>query len=252
MRQSLSVGQVRGAPLMKFTLIYDGPLESAGNKPKKDAKWDVRKYLDPQLRKLWDVNLDLAHLRAAPQVRTDGREITTKPHPSAYVSAISSTPLSSAVTVGAPVVQNVAPPPGMPPQPELIDLCAPISRGGKEFLPLVRNSLCLTCGLTILFLRQESRGKVYQGGDLDGRVKLLLDALSVPQNDNEVCEDPTCPQPLYCLAENDVLFTRLDVRSEQLLSPPSPTAREDWVRLVVEVDVRVMRHRTFNDVFLAD
>jgi hypothetical protein len=79
----------------------------------------------------------------------------------------------------------------------------------------------------------------------------LLDALSVPQNDNEVCADPTCPQPLYCLVENDALVTGFNVQSEQLLCGGA-TASEDWVRLVVEVDVRVARARSFNEVFLAD
>jgi hypothetical protein len=42
----------------------------------------------------------------------------------------------------------------------------------------VRNSFALHCGLKVLFLRKEPPGKVYQGGDIDGRIKTLLDALN--------------------------------------------------------------------------
>jgi hypothetical protein len=38
---------------VKFTLTYDGPLPASGNKPKNEAKWDIGKKLDPQLRDLW-------------------------------------------------------------------------------------------------------------------------------------------------------------------------------------------------------
>jgi hypothetical protein len=107
--------------------------------------------------------------------------------------------------------------------------------------------LALTCGLRIQFLKQESRGRIYQGGDLDGRIKLLLDALSVPQNDNEVCNDPDSAEPIYCLVENDSLVTALDVESEQLLSAPNED--EKFVRLVIGVDVRVSRARSYNELF---
>jgi hypothetical protein len=38
---------------MRFTLTYDGPLPSSGNKPKKEAKWEIRKKIHPQLKDLW-------------------------------------------------------------------------------------------------------------------------------------------------------------------------------------------------------
>ena len=72
---------------------------------------------------------------------------------------------------------------------EIINLRVPIGVGGRIFQPLVRESFALKCGLDILFLRQESPGKVYQGGDLDNRIKTLLDALSVPQAPEHVVKD---------------------------------------------------------------
>lgn len=226
-------------PLMKFTLIYDGPLVSAGNKPKKDQKWEIRKQFDPQLRKLWTVNQDLANLKNGSTIREDGQYIKVEPHHTAQVSVAVSRPLSSLIQQSS-FLQN-------PAGTKWIDLCEPITRAGRSFLPLVRNSLALTCGLRIQFLKQESRGRIYQGGDLDGRIKLLLDALSVPQNDNEVCNDPDSAEPIYCLVENDSLVTALDVESEQLLSAPNED--EKFVRLVIGVDVRVSRARSYNELF---
>lgn len=42
-----------GAPFVKFTLTYDGPLLSSGNKPKNDNKWTIRKNMHPQFIDLW-------------------------------------------------------------------------------------------------------------------------------------------------------------------------------------------------------
>jgi hypothetical protein len=131
-----------------------------------------------------------------------------------------------------------------------LDLLEPIRRGSRTFFPLVRNTLALNCGLKIQFLRQEARGRLFNSGDLDGRIKLLLDALSVPQAENQMCDDPACPNPLFCLLENDNLVTAFDVQSEQLLSLPNQD--ENVVRLVVNVDVRVTRARNYNVFFLGE
>jgi len=53
---------------------------------------------------------------------------------------------------------------------ELLDLCASIEKHGAWFKPLVRESHSLHCGLKVLFLRKEQPGKIYQGGDIDGRI----------------------------------------------------------------------------------
>jgi hypothetical protein len=47
--------------------------------------------------------------------------------------------------------------------------------------------------------------------------------------------------------ENDSLVTALDVESEQLLSAPNED--EKFVRLVIGVDVRVSRARSYNELF---
>jgi hypothetical protein len=131
----------------------------------------------------------------------------------------------------------------------VLDLCAAINKHGAWFRPLVRESFALHCGLKILFLRKEGPGRVYQGGDLDGRIKTLLDALTMPQHKEQVL-DKTSTQldPIYCLLEDDSLVSGLDVQSERLLTDKSHVA--DYARLTIEVDVRVRQAMIYNQSFL--
>ena len=87
-----------------------------------------------------------------------------------------------------------------PKKPERLDLCEPIEKHGAWLRPLVRESFALHCGLKILFLRKEHPGKIYQGGDIDGRIKTLLDALAMPQHAEQVLQKTsTTLHPIYCL-----------------------------------------------------
>lgn len=120
---------------------------------------------------------------------------------------------------------------------ETVDLCRPIEKHGAWFVPLVRETFALHCGLKVLFLRQEDKGRVYQGGDLDGRLKTLLDALSIPQHSEQVLgKESTEAQPILCLMEDDSMISSLDIQSERLLVGGNNP--KDYVRLVIEVDVR--------------
>ena len=122
--------------------------------------------------------------------------------------------------------------------PNIIDLCETINKHGGWFRPLVRESFALHCGLKITFLRKEAPGKVYQGGDIDGRIKTLLDALTMPQHVEQVLETTgTKDDPIYCLLEEDALVSGLEVQSERLLTDQNHPS--DYVRLIIEVDVRV-------------
>ncbi len=224
---------------MRFTLTYDGELPSTGNKSKKlEEKWSIRKQFDPQLRQLWKVRSDLAHLKNESIVAKDGRYIMVQPHPSHPAAVGYVARADRQIINGAPEVWE-----------HEIDLCAPLQVGPTRFLPLVRNSLALTCSLKVLFLRQQPRGRIIQSGDLDNRIKTLLDALCVPPK-GQVRDDLAVEEPIYCLLEDDSLITGIDVRSEQLLSRPQ--AAEAEVHLVIEVDVRVAHLRAFNTLFLGD
>jgi hypothetical protein len=133
-----------------------------------------------------------------------------------------------------------------------IDLCEPIEKHGVWFLPLVRNTFALHCGLKVLFLRQEQSGKIYQGGDLDGRIKTLVDALAMPQHQEQANGHPqsiTKTDPMYCVMEDDSLISGFNFESERLLAAGNMVPI-DFVKLTIEVDVRVRRPKMYNQSFL--
>jgi len=135
------------------------------------------------------------------------------------------------------------------PTGDYLDLCEPIVRGGRKFFPLVRDSFALKSSLRISFLRKEEPGKVYQAGDLDNRLKTLFDALAVPK-DEQVVSDQTIVDPIYCLLEDDALIANCTIETHRLLS--RPLASKYVVILLIEVDVRVIQPRQYNQSFLGD
>ncbi len=129
------------------------------------------------------------------------------------------------------------------------DLAAiPIQRGDFRFLALVREKLHLVCDLDILFLRRDEPGHLIGGGgDLDNRIKVLFDALRIPQDDNEVRglisekNDTGRPRIFLCLAEDDKLITGFRVTTDRLLEPPKSEQEENDVRLVINVEVKATK-----------
>jgi hypothetical protein len=221
----MSVGGAWGVPLMKFTLTYDGSLPSSGNKAKNQAKWDIRTKLHPQLQDLWQSH------PALKAIQTDGRFFPKQ---------------------GSTIQQSHHLYPGeevswTPEDPDsVIDLCAPLEIHGAWFKPLVRETFALHCGLKIGFLRREAPGKIYQAGDIDGRIKTLLDALTMPQHAEQVLHKTV--DPIYCLLEEDSLVSGLQVETERLLTDQNHPA--DYVRLTIEVEVRVRQATIYNHPFL--
>jgi hypothetical protein len=221
-----AVGSIRigdgafGAPAMKFTLLYEGELRSNDDYRR---KWEIRKYVHPQLEDLWRIDQGLVTVRKNRIIPKASYFLTEMHH-------------DLPEGVQAPVEDGM-------------DLLIPIIRGNRQFFPLVRNSLDLRCGLKITFLRKEEPGRIYQGGDLDNRLKTLFDALSVPTNE-QIAEDPSIGDPIYCLLEDDGLISRIDVETGKLLAQPNATKHD--VRLIVEVNVRVAHARLYNQVFLGD
>ncbi|WP_411341383.1 hypothetical protein V6U71_05955 [Sphingopyxis sp. J-6] len=134
--------------------------------------------------------------------------------------------------------------PSYPIQEGFVDLCEPIERDGRHYMPLVAKALDLNCSLKVLFLRQEDPGSLLlNGGDLDGRIKMLCDALKMPDKavDVKYLHDHT---PLYCVMESDSLVAALDVKTGRLLQPQTDHPQE--VHLVVEVEVRVLKAGEWN------
>lgn len=88
--------------------------------------------------------------------------------------------------------------------------------GNKKFLPIVIEHLSLSCVLDILVLDREEPHRVITRGDLDGRIKTLVDALRIPHVGE--CSDGE-ENPLYCLLEDDKLISEIRVVADLLLPP---------------------------------
>jgi hypothetical protein len=97
----------------------------------------------------------------------------------------------------------------------------------------------LLCGLDVLFLRPDKPGGLW-AGDIDNRIKTLIDALRIPTaNEMYVERRPEQDeQPFFCLLEDDKLVTKLSIETDQLLEFDGPNSNLNQVRLVVTVNIR--------------
>jgi hypothetical protein len=213
---------------MKFTLLYDGELAANGSPAKKQA---IREQLHPQLEELWNNHSSLRAL-------TSRRYVAAGLH-MWYDTHHSGEPQQ-------PILPKIWKD-GKEEVREHVDLCEPVEKKGISFIPIVRERTALRCSLKINFLRQEPPGRIYQGGDIDNRIKTLLDSLSVPQHDEQVIGSSS---PIYCLLEDDSLVAGLDVQTQRLLGKANAT--KHYVHLLIEVDVRVTDPRGYNLMFLGD
>lgn len=214
--------------LMKFTLIYEGDLPASANSSKPAYVANIRNALHDQLADLWDSHVILRQLQRT--ARTKTTVMTGPPIPQGKPIEFRPAKL--------PDYKNPIPPllPGQ------VDFCAPILVNGVgSYLPLVRQSLYLVCAVDILFLRHEEPGAlVFQGGDIDGRIKTLFDALRMPsEQEAKVSGVMPTADPLCCLLESDTLISDLSIKTGRLLGDRAKKAHA--VRLTIDVTVKVLR-----------
>lgn len=112
-------------------------------------------------------------------------------------------------------------------------------QGAFTFAPLVSSKVGLVAELDVLFLRRQRPGELLRhGGDIDNRLKTLLDSLRVPQAKQTEIPASDSPgadeQPFYCLLEDDALVTRLTITTDQFLEPGVPSD----VLVIVRVTVK--------------
>jgi hypothetical protein len=87
--------------------------------------------------------------------------------------------------------------------------------------------------LDILFLRPGIPGRLRdQTGDLDNRIKTLLDGLRPAQTEAEMVELAGANSPIFVLFEDDKLISSLRIRSEALLTHPKESS---YVELIITV-----------------
>ena len=117
-------------------------------------------------------------------------------------------------------------------------ISAVIQAGPHTFVALVNAKMCFTAELDILMLRPERPGGIIlAGGDIDNRLKTLLDSLRAPSDNpqeyNEITMHSSVDDPIHTLLEDDGLITRISVNTDRLLNAPTP----HHMRLVIGVTV---------------
>src|SRR5690348_16929883 len=120
--------------------------------------------------------------------------------------------------------------------------------GGFRFVPLVEKGAA--CALGILILRRDEpyRRVFTSAGDVDGRVKTLLDGLRMPQQPSEIeGETPSADEdPFFVLVEDDDVIYELNVTTDRLYAPPEPNEPERDVVAVIRVRTKTFSGDRFN------
>jgi hypothetical protein len=92
------------------------------------------------------------------------------------------------------------------------DLFRPREIGGRFFRPMIVEAAGLRCELDFLILSPKSAGSPLNNGDLDNRLKTLIDGLRQPSQSTEVTASilaNSAEHPLCVLLEDDQLGSGL-------------------------------------------
>jgi len=200
---------VVGEKAVDFSLVYRGSLPACQPKDgKAAAKQKIRLEFSNQLNKLWQeesvLRETIGNQGFAPAILEDRRIKLEHPH----------------------LGQKYA--------------HARVEAFGYRILPLVTCFGGLVCHLTIEFLRRDEPGGVFNAGDIDNRLKTLLDASRMPQSAEEV---PTvgAGEELYCLMEDDSLVTKVTIDTQRLRTQLASGEPPDYAELLVKVATKIQR-----------
>lgn len=132
-----------------------------------------------------------------------------------------------------------------PPEPAKVSVI--VERGQTKYAPLVTKALDLYAELAVLMFRPQPRGHlITDGGDVDNRLKTLLDGLRIPRGTAEMPPGSgTGDDVFYCLLQDDSLVTKVTVETEQLLRP----ANAEIVLAIIHVNIKKTRTSYANIVF---
>ncbi len=196
---------------MEFRLTYEGPLKAATSSDTRARhKHEIRKALHKQLAELWSRFPPLAAMKSNPEWDEDRGPMG---HP------------------------------GNAKTPEIESIGIRFERCGYRFVPLITREKALCCDLDILFLRREAPGSLVHGGDLDNRLKVLFDALRIPNNCDELGGLSVASDEVpyfYCLLADDQLITGISVKTDRLLKPIENGQSENDVQLIVGVTIKAI------------
>jgi hypothetical protein len=195
-----------GGRKMEFRLVYNGPLPAETNRPRTSDKHAIRRAFHPQMQTLWSHHRALRELVAyTPEMQPHWLGMLADEHK--VVSA---------------------------------------SNHIYRFAPLVTKQNYNGCSINILFLRRDMPGGlVKHGGDIDNRIKVLLDALRMPREPQELEDKPQDPDenPLFCLLSDDQFIDQISVTTDRLLAPVKLGETINDVSLTVHVVVGIFDPR---------
>jgi hypothetical protein len=192
---------------VQFRLVYRGPLPSHGSGgssgERSKQQHAIRKQLHPQLKELWSQNRFLRN-----KLRLE-------------VLAPIAQMAEGNVTWKIPYV---------------------FKEDNFNLVPLITKSNGLACALEILFLRRDNPGNlVKSGGDIDNRIKVLFDALHIPDRGSMTRFMPESGEnPFFCLLEDDQLITEVSVTTDRLLVPLESDEHIHDVILILSVTAKVI------------
>ncbi len=113
--------------------------------------------------------------------------------------------------------------------------------GDFNFLPLVVEGRNEIAEINVTMLRPTPHGSIVDNaGDLDNRIKTLLDSLRMPNTEQELPKEakPKRGQnPFYCLLEDDKLITKLAVSTGRLLIPNN-NSKKSHVHLLIKIKIK--------------
>ncbi|HEY1142512.1 MAG TPA: hypothetical protein VGE68_00605 [Sphingomicrobium sp.] len=194
---------------VEFVLSYDGPLRATQREPRQgqppkhaDLKRAIRAEFHHQLKELWRVNPALKGEGLMQFTLDDGTELNP-------------TRLKE-------------------------DLANKHQHYGKRFVPLVTEELDLLCSLDILFLRRDRPGGTVYAGDLDNRIKTLIDCLRIPEAGEGYSDLELGPDydPFFVLLEEDKLLTKVSIETDRLYRPVTDEDDNADARLFIKVRIK--------------
>ena len=227
--------ELKEPPVLKFRLYYEGPLRATQRDPEPSQrnrlakhKHEIRRCFHSQLKFLWRNHKYLSEYSRFRDT-ADNRPIYE----------------SGAFLAGGPDGEIKIP---------LVDYVAGnFQQNEYRFVPLVCEEFSLLVSLRILFMRRDTPGSALQAGDLDNRIKTLIDCLQKPKNANELVgnERPLEGEdPFFCLLEEDKLVSHFEVETDMLLEDTVSLQHDrSKVRLVVSVEIRPYLPTFFNLAF---
>jgi hypothetical protein len=124
-------------------------------------------------------------------------------------------------------------------QSRIEELAADHSRCGFRFVPLIKKK-DFACKLDILLLRRQEPFRTFDPvGDLDGRVKTLIDGLRMPQQCSEITGQSPAPDedPFFVVMDDDSAIFNFQVRVDRLLVPSEPEEPERDIVAIIGVCV---------------